>query len=102
MPRAEDVPGAGRSLPSTGGGHLADGVGDDRTDVRGRPHCMGGGGRLCWSLLLPGPAQPSTLFPHPHLPLPAHHGEEGMQRCGERVFLRGHAFGGRREALAPP
>lgn len=58
MLRVEDMPGAGRSLPSTGGDHPTNGVGDDRTDVRVRPHCMGGGRRLCRSLLLPGPAQP--------------------------------------------
>lgn len=35
----------------------------------------------------------SPVLPHPHLPLPAHCGEEGVQWCGERVSLRGHGLG---------
>lgn len=46
------------AFPALVGATSLMGRGDDRTDVRGRPHCMGGGGRLCWSLLLPGLAQP--------------------------------------------
>lgn len=42
------------------------------------------------------------MLPYPHLPLPAHRGEDGVQWYGERLFMRGHAFGGRKEALAPP
>lgn len=38
--------GAGRSLPSTGGATSLAGQGDDRTDVRGRPHRMRGGEAL--------------------------------------------------------
>lgn len=54
---------------------------------------MGGGGRLCWSLMLPGLAQYPLCPPHPHLPLPAHCGEDRVQHCGKRVSLRGHALG---------
>lgn len=43
----------------------------------------------CLDRLSPHPPVP----PHPHLPLPAHRGEEGVQWCGERVSLRGHTLG---------
>lgn len=42
----------------------------------------------------------ALVSPCPHLPLPAHSGEEGVQQYRERVSLKGHAFRGRREALA--
>lgn len=76
------------AFPALVGATLLTGWEDDRTDVKGRPHCMGGGGRLCWSLPLPGPAQPPRAPSSPPASSSPSWGRGGAAMWGEGLSER--------------